>query len=35
MLCMGPHIFKLKKKKIRDGDSDQEVLIEVPNTGTF
>ena len=30
-----PHIFKLKKKKIRDGDSDQQLLIEAPNSGTF
>ena len=35
MLCMAPHIFKLKRKKICDGDSDQQLLIEVPNSRTF
>lgn len=35
ILCMVPHILKLKKKKIHDGDSDQQLLIEAPNSGTF
>lgn len=31
----GTTYFKVKKKKIHDGDSDQQLLIEAPNSGTF